>query len=67
MTKLTKESSPIAREVPMVYGGRAVIVEMHPMFIRYRLKGKKAYIHQINHDLAIACRDQHTTKEEREL
>lgn len=64
MTKFTRDSSPIAREVPMLYRGRHVIVELHPTFVRYRLKGKQGYLHQINHGLAIASRDQHPTKEE---
>jgi hypothetical protein len=55
MTKLPFGVNAIKRELPVKsIHGHTLIVELHPGFLRYREKGKKGFLSQVDHEVAIA-------------
>lgn len=56
MTKLPFGVNPVKRELPVKsIKGHLLIVELHPGFLRYREKGKRGVLAQVDHEVALAA------------
>ncbi len=55
VTKLPFGTGPVIRELPVIYKGRELVVEVHPTFLRYREKGRRGFLTQVDHEVAVAA------------
>lgn len=55
MTKLPFGTGPVIRELPVTEKGREIVVEVHPAFLVYRLKGLRKELARVDHVVAIAA------------